>query len=290
MHRDDEQRPLGGWKPLADQMAVMVAAADAIIAEAKSAAGDPLERYRDAEMRIFFAMRPEFGPANAALPRDKQLRELATAVGLAQPPEPVAADLDAFVAQARATADALRKQGWTVEEGVASSRAVLWQPDVRGWRLTVVDPSRLVDEFVPYSRDPSTKQVNPSIRLWLFPHVEMSTSQNQVRREQPGTVEAAGPGAVLFRLQPQQSRDQDDGALSKAIIAALALDPGPRELADVAKRLGGGTATLANGVITVSGREAPKKPMPALEVTGAHALVWSVNRGVNVDHTLLPLR
>lgn len=305
--RDDEkghppsEQPMGGWGPLQEQMKVMVRDAEAVIDRARATSGDAEARYRLAEMEIHFAMRDEFGPANAALfnARGKKLAELAGAVGATSAPAPVTFAIDAFVRETRSFAQQIRATGLQVTESPMTARRLLWKPgEVVGWELVVSDPTRTVDEDVPYSGTPhgapkpaTPVKVNPSIHLYAFPHVRMSAEQSMVRREQPGEPLAAGEATVLFRLQAAQSRDQDPGGtIGKAVEAAIFREATSKELPMAAKTLGGGTAVLERGLLRVTGRGEPPAEVPDLGVPEARLIHWTVQRGADIDHTLLPLR
>lgn len=294
------QEPLGSEAPLEARLRAMTQAAEAIIDRHRAGPGDAATRYALGEMEIHFAMRDEFGPANAALfaARAKKLQELAGAVGLTGTPPPPAGGADPFVRDARAWAAELRAKGLDVTEAPVLARRLLWEPgDAVGWELTVRDPSRSVDEFVAYSGTPhgapspaAPAKVRPTVHLYLFPHRRLSASQSMVRREQPGEPAGAGAGAVAFRLQAPQSHDQDpQGVLGRAIESALFRDDSRAELPAAAKALGGGTAVLERGLLRVTGRSEPPAELPAVAAPGAKVVLWSVQHGADIDHTLLPL-
>ena len=277
-------------------MKEMTRAAEAIIDRTRAGSGDVERRYRLAEMEIHFAMRDEFGPANAALfaERGKKLHELAGAVGRTKGPEPPPFAIDDFVRETRSLAQRLRDAGLAVEEAPVSSRALLWDPDVIGWELTASDPKRTVSEEIPYAGTAhgppkSDKQVPASVHLYVFPHVKMSASQSMVKREQPGTPVASGAASVIFRLQAAPSRDQDpDGAVA-AIVEKVLPGDAVKELPAAAKALGAGSATLERGLLRVTARGEPPAEPPGPGVPEARIVLWSVQRGVDVDLALLPL-
>lgn len=296
------ERPLGGWGPLQDRMKAMTRDAEAIIDRARATNGDAEARFALAQMEIHFAMRDEFGPANAALfsERDKKLHELAGAVGKTSAPERPPFPIDEFVRETRSFAEQIRGAGFAVVESPVMARRLLWSPgDTVGWELVVSDAKRTVDEDVPYSgsphgapKPPSPKKVNPSIHVYAFPHVRMTAEQSMVKREQPGEPIAAGRAAVLFRLQAAQSRDQDPGnTIGAAVEAALWREPKKKELPALAKAMGGGTAMLERGIARVSGRgpapaEVPTSPEvaePELRI-----VLWHVQQGADIDFTLIP--
>jgi hypothetical protein len=253
-----------------------------------------MTRYRLAEMEIHFAMRDEFGPANAALfgARSKKLAELAGAVGTTSQPEPPPFAIDELVREVRSFAQLIRSTGLDVKESPVQARRLLWTPgEIVGWELTVSDPKRQVDEDVAYAPKPAAPvKVNPRIHLYAFPHVRMEASQSMVKREQPGEPLSAGAASVLFRLQAAQSHDQDPGAaIAKAVESALFREGKTRELPAAAKALGGGTATLSRGLWRVSGRGEAPKQVPDLREPEVRLVLWSVQQGVDVDHALLPL-
>lgn len=288
------ERPAGGFGPLESQMKAMTLDAEGIIDRARATTGDAATRYRLAEMEIFFAMRDEFGPANAALfnLRGKKLIELAGAVGATSAPEAPAYAVDDFVRESRSFAQEIRAAGFEVVESPVRSGRLLWTPDVVGWELVVRDPKRTVDEVIAYAAKPATpNKVNPSIHLYLFPHVRMSGAQSMVRREQPAEPFAAGTATVLFRLQDAQSHDQDPGdEIGKKVAAALYRESKSKELPAAAKALGGGTATLERGVLRVTARGEAPATVPELAVPEARIVLWSAQQGADIDHTLLPLR
>lgn len=296
------ERPLGGWGPLQDRMKAMTKDAEAIIDRARATSGDAETRFALAQMEIHFAMRDEFGPANAALfnARDKKIQELAGAVGKTKPPEAIPHRIDDFVRETRSFAEQIRAAGFTVVEAPVMARKLLWMPgETVGWEMVISDPKRTVDEDVPYSGTPhgapkpaTPAKVHPSIRLYAFPQVRMTASQSMVKREQPGEVVAAGIGAVLFRLQAAQSRDQDpDGTIGKAVDAALWREPRKKETPALAKAMGGGTAIVEKGVARVSGRgPAPESvpSTPGVEEPEMRIVLWYVQQGPDIDYTLIP--
>ncbi|HUQ41856.1 MAG TPA: hypothetical protein VM052_05070, partial [Candidatus Limnocylindrales bacterium] len=135
-------------------------------------------------------------------------------------------------------------------------------------------------------------KVNPSIHVYSFPHVRMSAEQSMVKREQPGEPIAAGAGAVLFRLQAAQSKDQDPGGtIGKAVEAALWREPKKKELPALAKAMGGGTATLERGIVRISGRGPAPESVPSapeLEEREMRIVLWQVQQGADIDYTLIP--
>lgn len=288
------EKPAGGWGPLEEQMKAMTRDAEAIIDRARATSGDAMARYHLAEMEIHFAMRDEFGPANAALfnARGKKLLELAGAVGATSAPDPLVFAIDEFVRETRSFAEQIRAAGFAVDESPVRSGKLLWTPDVVGWELVVRDTKRKVDEEVPYAAKPSTPvKVNPSIHVYAFPHVKMSAAQSMVRREQPGFAVAAGAATVLFRLQDAQSRDQDPGGeIGKKVEAAIFRESARKELPAAAKALGGGTAVLERGLLRVSGRGEAPATVPELGMPEVRLVLWSAQQGADIDHTLLPLR
>lgn len=304
--RDDEtpppsEEPAEGWGPLQERMKAMVRDAESIIDRARASSGDPATRYRLAEMEIHFAMRDEFGPANAALfnAREGKLKELAGAVGMTSAPEPIAFPVDEMVRETRSFAEQIRSAGYKVNESPVLAHRILWTPgETVGWELAVRDPKRTIDEDVPYSgtahgppKPVAPAKVHPTIHVYVFPHVRMSAAQSMVQREQPGEPIAAGRATVLFRLQDAQSHDQDPGGtIGKAVEAAIFREPTRKELPMTAKALGGGTAILERGLLRVTGRGEPPAPLPELGLPEARILLWTVQRGADIDHTLLPLR
>ena len=289
------QEPLGGFGPLQAKMERMEAEADAIIARARDAGGPPEVRYGEAALAIHFAMRPEFGPANAALRRDRKLVDLAQAVGLdpAVLPEPPPL-VDEFVQEVRDIAARLRAPGLTVDERPCSSQKLFWSPATWGWQLTVSDPSRTVSEHIAYAgpaEQSPPRQVAPRVTLHFFPLVRLSTSQSLVTRQQPGFIEGAGQAFVELGLQAPQSHDQDPaGELRKAALAVVF--PGaaePQEQPAAAKALGVLQATLHHGVLEVAADGLPPQPLPSLPPTGARVLLWSASSGAGVDFTAIPL-
>ena len=58
----------------------------------------------------------------------------------------------------------------------------------------------------------------------------------------------------------------------------------------VVTALGGGTAILERGLLRVTGRGEPPAPLPELGLPEARILLWTVQQGADIDHTLLPLR
>lgn len=288
------EQPADGWGPLAERMEAMTRDAEAIIDRARATSGDAMARYRLAEMEVHFAMRDEFGPANAALfnARDKKLAELAGAVGATSAPERLSFAVDDFVRETRSFAEQIRAAGYAVDETPVRSGRLLWTPEVVGWELTIRDAKRTVDEELPYAAKPATPvKVNPSIHVYAFPHVPMSAAQSMVRREQPGEPIAAGAAAVLFRLQDAQSKDQDPGGeIGKKVAAAIFRESSSKEYPAAAKKLGGGTAVLERGLLRVSARGAPPATIPELALPEARMLLWSAQQGADIDHTLLPLR
>ena len=290
------ERPLGGWGPLQDRMKAMTRDAEAIIDRARATNGDAEMRFALAQMEIHFAMRDEFGPANAALfnERGKKLHELAGAVGKTSAPEPPSFPIDEFVRETRSFAEQIRAAGFTVLESPVTARKLLWSPgEAVGWELVVSDPKRTVDEEIAYATQPATpKKVSPSIHVYAFPHLRMTAEQSMVKREQPGEPIAAGRAAVLFRLQAPQSKDQDPGnTIGKAVEAALWREPKKKELPALAKAMSGGTATLERGIARVSGRgPAPAEvpSTPELEEPEMRIVLWHVQQGADIDFTLIP--
>ena len=298
--RPPTEQPVGGFGPLQDHLKVMTRDAEAIIDRARASSGDAMTRYRLAEMEIHFAMRDEFGPANAALfnARGKKLLELAGAVGTTSAPDPLTFQVDEFVRETRSFAEQIRAAGYVVKEAPVPSGRLLWSPAVVGWELEVSDPKRTVDEDVPYSGSPhgppkpaTPAKVNPSIHVYAFPHVRMNTMQSMVRREQPGFAVAAGAATVLFRLQDAQSHDQDPGdEIGTKVASAIFRESTSKELPAAAKALGGGTAVLERGLLRVSGRGVAPATVPELGVPEVRLVLWSMQTGADIDHTLLPLR
>ena len=292
------EEPEGGLGPLAERMDAMKREAEAIIDRARATNGEAAPRYALAAMEIHFAMRDEFGPANAALygARGKKLQELAGAVGMTSAPEPTAFPIDDFVRETRSFAERLREKGFEVTGAPVLAKRIDWRPaEAVGWRLAVTDPKRTIDEDVPYAGTPhgppkaaTPKKIHPSVSLYVFPHVRLSASESMVARAQPGTPVSAGAATVFFRLP---LHDQDPGrAIGDAVETALFGEAKPREHPAAAKALGGGTAALERGILRVSGRGEPPGELPDLGVPEARIVLWSVQQGADIDHTLIPRR
>lgn len=291
------EEPLGGFLPLAKQLDAMKREADAVIERRGAGPGDAGARYALGAVEIHFAMRDELGPANAQLfaDRQKKLEQLADAVGLADAPPDPPRRMDDFVRESRDLVARLRERGLLVTEEPVMSRRILWQPDVAGWQLTIEDPSRKVEEDVPYAGTPhgppkaaTPAKIHPRVHLWLFPQVRMRASQSMVRREQPGEPRFAGAGLVAFRLQAAQSRDEDPGGKIEGVLDEITSGAAPRELPEIARELRGGTAVLERGIVRVSGRDEPPAEDPESAVPDVRVILWSVRHGANVEHTLFP--
>lgn len=195
---------LGGEGALASELAAMERAADAAIRAAVGAPGTAERRYRRAELEIFMAMRPEFGPANASLfgKRGRKLGALRERLKLESPPPDRAAALDRFADAVLAAKDALQARGLAVASSVAAGPA-LWLPEEPAWELSAGDGRR-------------------RLTLVFAVPTELSSSASMVRREQPAEPFGALDGALVFTADPMVSGDRDEtGELRLACLAAL---------------------------------------------------------------------
>ena len=292
-----EQKPPPG---LGKQLEEMKAEADQVILNFKTRLMLADRRHREAIFELFAVMRPRFGPANAQLfnEREKKLVELARALG-AEDPMPPDVDghrLDRYFDAVERAAEALRSRGLRVEVLPVSSGVIDWAPLVPGRMLRATDPTRTLPEYIPYAElrpDPPTpKRVPPRVTLYLFPTAQMSAAQGLTTREQPGELLGALEGAYVFTLQAPQSGDTDDGKTAATVMDSLF--PGAEAVKEskLAATLGAQTAEQLRGVLRVS---AETPPPAALASSGAllpgiEAVLWSVERGAEIEHTLLPSR
>jgi len=289
-------QPPPGLGKLLEQMK---AEADKVIRSFKTRLMLADRRHREAIFELFAVMRPRFGPANAQLfnEREKKLVELARALG-AEDPMPPDVDghrLDQYFDAVEHVTEALRARGLEVEVLPVLSGAIDWAPVVPGRMLRAIDPTRKLPEYIPYAEllpePPKPKQVPPRVTLYLFPLARMSATQDMVRREQPGDLAGALEGAYVFTLQAPQSGDTDDGKTAATVVNALF--PGAKAKADpkLAAAVGARSAEQLRGVLRISTDQPPQSlpssvPLP----TGAVALLWSVERGVEIEHILKPSR
>jgi len=257
-------------------------------------------RHRQAIFELFAVMRPRFGPANAQLfnEREKKLVELARAL-FAEDPMPPDVDghrLDRYFDAVEHVTEALRSRGLEVEVLPVMSGAIEWTPVVSGRMLRVIDPTRTLPEYIPYPElmpePPKPKKVPPRVTLYLFPPGRMSAAQGMVRREQPGDLMGALEGAYVFTLQAPQSRDTDDGKTQATILEALFPGAKSANRPQAAAALGGQSAEQLRGVLRVSAETPPPQKLPGSVSfpAGVEAVLWSVGRGPDIEHTLLPAR
>jgi hypothetical protein len=293
-----EQKPLGDRDD--KRLEQMKAEADTVIFNFGTRLMLADRRHREAIFEIFAVMRPRFGPANAQLfnEREKKLIELARALGAEEPMPP---DVDGhrldryFDAVERAT-KALRSGGLKVEVLPVMSDAIDWAPVVSGRMLRAIDPTRTLPEHIPYPElmpePPKAKQVPPRVTLYLFPPARMSATQDMVRREQPGDLMGVLEGACVFTLQAPQSRDTDDGKTQATVLEVLFPGAKRADLAQEAVGLGGQVAEQLRGVLRISAEMPPPEKLPSSAAlpAGVEAFLWSVGRGPEIEHTLLPAR
>lgn len=258
------------------------------------------QRHRQAIFELFAVMRPRFGPANAQLfnERGKKLVELARALG-AEDPMPPDVDghrLDRFFEGVERATEALRSRGLDVEVLPVMSSAIEWAPVVSGRMLRVIDPTRMLPEYIPYvelmPEPPTPKQVPPRVTLYLFPPARMSASQGMVTRKQPGDLRGALEEAYVFTLQAPQSRDTDDGKTETTVLESLF--PGAERIDQpkAAAALRGQSAEQLRGVLRASAETPPPQELPSSTAlpAGVEAVLWSVAGGAEIQHTLLPAR
>jgi hypothetical protein len=291
-----EQKPPPGLGQVLEQMK---READAVIRQIAAASGAAEHRQRAGIFEVFAVMRPRFGPANALLfsEREKKLVELTHALGLADPMPPDVDGhlLDRYFGAIERAAEALKGCGLQVEILPVSSRAIDWAPEVPGRMVRATDPTRTLPEYIPYAElrpDPPTpKRVPPRVTLYLFLPTQMSSAQGLMTRQQPGELVGALQGAYVFSLQAPQSGDTDDGKTAATILDAVFPNAKPIDEPKLAATLGAQTAEQLRGVLRVSAETPPKSaPSPAGLPTFIEAVLWSVARGGEIEHTLLPTR
>ena len=291
-----KQKPPPGLGQVLEQMK---AEADMVIRQMAAGSGSVEQRHRTGIFEVFAVMRPRFGPANALLfsEREKKLVELARALGVADPAPPDVDGhlLDRYFGAIERAAEALRSRGLQVEVLPVSSGVIDWAPLVPGRILRATDPTRTLPEYVPYPElmpePPKPKNVPPRVTLYLFPPARMNAAQNMVAREQPGELVGALQGAYVFSLQAPQSGDTDDGKTAATILDAVFPNAKPIDEPKLAATLGAQTAEQLRGVLRVSAETPPKSaPSPAGLPTFIEAVLWSVARGGEIEHTLLPTR
>lgn len=242
------------------------------------------------------AMRPEFGPANAALfgRRERLLDALARAVKLdaARRPPDRGHALDRFAEAVLSARRALEAKGFAVESAPAAG-PMPWTPPEPAWSLVARDESRKVAEYAPYAGSPAgqaapaePRRVHPRQTFLFAAPQRLRCSSSLVRREQPAEPVGALNGALVFTPDPAQSLDQDDAGRLRAEALGALFPGGARAEVPLA---GGGKAVLENGLLRVSGGEAPTPEATRRAAPGARALLWTATDGPDIRRLLVPL-
>ncbi|MHB8876253.1 MAG: hypothetical protein ACYC8T_21385 [Myxococcaceae bacterium] len=268
----------------------MKAAADLAIGRAVEATGPVVDRQSEAWLEITAVMRPRFGPANAWLfnERDKKYAELARRLGArdALPAGIDVAAVESYLERVDALMGALDARGLKVSAQRASTGRLRWTPSQWGRSLRVVDPKRTVEKQVPYAQA-GPEAVNPSYTAYLFPPATLSTTENLVARDQPGSLLGALDGALVFAQPPQQSGDSDDGRTETAVLEELFGKATPMEAPALATALGVKRVVIHRGVAQVEGGGPPRLPKAMARPPGVYALVWTEIDGTSARRTVL---
>ncbi len=291
-----EQKPPPGLGAMLEQMK---AEADKVIRLVAAGSAPVEQRRRAGIFEVFAAMRPRFGPANAQLfnEREKKLVELARALGVADTmtPDVDGHRLDRYFDALERAAESIRSKGLRVEVLPVASSTIDWAPLQPGRMLRAIDPTRTLPEYIPYAElrpdPPAPKNVPPRMTFYLFPPARMTATQAQVTREQPGDFMGAIPGACIFTLQAPQSGDTDDGKTATAVMESLF--PGAQAVAQAkaAAALGAQSAEQIRGVLRITADAPPPSTLSPAGLPGdVEAVLWSVARGSEIEHTILPAR
>ncbi|MEW5850468.1 MAG: hypothetical protein AB2A00_16910 [Myxococcota bacterium] len=279
------QAPAPSSAPQVNQlMEDMKKQADDAVARTLQRPGTAEQKLAWGAMAIHEVMRPRLGPANAQLfsERQAQLRKLARALQLDEKKADAMLfkTLDAFFDELEQVTAALRAQGLTVTTEETSSGAIGWRPVVPGRAVTVEDRTRTIKTSRPYaelSPGPATVAGHPRKTLWLFPHGRMGTSLSMVTREQPGELEGATAGLLVFSQQAAQSADAVDGKLADTIAHVLYPEPASAAQAEDAP---------THGVAHQSG--VPTRLRASRRPAGAHVVIFESREGADVELTAWP--
>lgn len=303
--REDLLRPEEQTAPgLGAMMERMRRDADARLQRALERHSSREDRYREGVLELFLAMRPTFGPANAWLfnERARKREDFASKLGIDPANDAFPSHiLDRFGQDLEDVVETLRRAPFDVTLETATTSEIAWNPRTPGRRIRVVDLTRWVEYRPPYA-GPSAgppdepQRVHPRLTLYLFPLIRLETRESIVSRLQSGTLIGVCDVAVVFVLQPPQSKDSDDGGLMHRILHELF--PSAPETPDGA-HTGGGlpdlataleveSARLERGVLHVVGAREPnlkdRGPMPDVR-----AILWTDHRGADVSRTLIPI-
>jgi hypothetical protein len=282
-----------------NDMRGMQADADRIIARAVHGRTRGGMALRMVALDVFRVMRPHFGPANAWLFNERQLklRQLARALG------PEADELlrtidETFYERACAQLEELvgivRELGFHTRVEPSDRAALSWTP-AEGFAVTIEDPRRRVPSPPPHAGTSAGADVPPTLRsptllLHVFPPRPGEAAADPAAREQPGRFLFSSGGLVAFTSAEPRAQEVQPDLIERSLLDELLArgflpQASPEAVRQIEAWIGqppgsGGperSAIAHHGAVWVVAGEAPAPGtrLPA----GGPCVHWAVRRG-----------